>query len=358
MVKKDHYSKKYYDLDTIQRISILDVCSMLGLKVTKRGKNYWCKVRPEKTPSVILHPDRNTFYDFGNMKHGGNVKLVQYVKDCSFRDGVSFIADSFNLVPVQGKEQLMMRPLENWEYECIGLYGDMASKNISFPIETASLDELSELSYSFRMSMNDLRKLSLTDYESIIQNRAVPYVESLKNCYYSAVWNYYDFLRMFNRGAEFFDSDKTRIYFSQLTKNLYRAESILYRAAYNTHLKVSKPHYLDPLRVLSHMMQGRIKMELGNSSPDEIKEKARNRGCNVCSVEYSYDEYFEAVPDNIDHCAVFNGAVVFVQYLSDDYFMLTMPKSSEMHSKLDDEIKAIASSQIPYGRTVEQEYVL
>lgn len=47
------------------RISILDVCNLLGIKL---NRNYKCLCpfpdHKEKTPSFSIHPDKNIFYCF------------------------------------------------------------------------------------------------------------------------------------------------------------------------------------------------------------------------------------------------------------------------------------------------------
>ena len=126
--------KRFYDIDAIRCIPILDVCDKLGLDVVKKGKHYWCKVRQERTPSVILHPDRNTFYDFGNQEKGGVIALVQYASGRKYREAVQFLADAFGLQPTQTEHDILTKPLTDWEYRCIGLSGDLATKNMSFPI--------------------------------------------------------------------------------------------------------------------------------------------------------------------------------------------------------------------------------
>ena len=75
-----------YSLSEVKDIPILDVCDYLGIPVEKKGKNHWCRIRPEKVPSVILHTDTNTFYDFGNGEHGSNIDLVCYATGQSFID--------------------------------------------------------------------------------------------------------------------------------------------------------------------------------------------------------------------------------------------------------------------------------
>ena len=46
------------------RISILDVCNLLGIKLNRNYKCL-CPFHKEKTPSFSIHPDKNIFCCFG-----------------------------------------------------------------------------------------------------------------------------------------------------------------------------------------------------------------------------------------------------------------------------------------------------
>jgi len=45
------------------RISILDVCNLLGIKLNRNYKCL-CPFHKENTPSFSIHPDKNIFYCF------------------------------------------------------------------------------------------------------------------------------------------------------------------------------------------------------------------------------------------------------------------------------------------------------
>lgn len=308
-------TKTLYDLSELCAIPILDVCDYLGLDVEKHGKNYWCKVRPESKASVILHPETNYFYDFGNREHGNNIALVQYAKGgIDVGKAIRELAKAFDIKPSECWEDSFSKPLNNWEYKKIGLYGDLASKNITFPISTASVEELLDLEFAYCLPMNELRTEEPESYRHIIETKAIPYVENKRDYFYMSVWNHYNFLQLMGNGAMFFDSQRTISKFDAETKDLEQAERALYKASLGTGLPVPEPRHYDPQRVLSHLLQGKLEFSLGSVKPEHVSEQARERNCGICERTVSYDAYCAAGLDNHLHAAVFNQGKVTMLY--------------------------------------------
>lgn len=313
-------TKKLYNLDEIRSIPILDVCDFLGLKVERHGRNYWCKVRPETKASVILHTDTNYFYDFGNREHGNNIGLVQYANGgISVGDAIRKLGEAFNISPSVSIEENLAKPLNLWEYKRIGLYGDLATKNLVFPVTTASIDDLLDMSYGYSMTMNELQKSDPEAYRWIIKNKAIPYVENMRETYYISVWNHYDFLRCFGRHTDFFDSDRTILKFKDETKALEQAERALYKACLGCGIEAKEPSHYDPIRVLSRLQQGRLDISIGPMSLDEITALPNFKNEPFYERTMSYDEYCSYVFDDHPHSAVFKNELV----------TLTFPKSDK-----------------------------
>lgn len=349
------YKKGFYNLDSIRSIPILDVCDYLGIDVVKRGKNYWCKVRPENQASVVLHPDRNTFYDFGNQQHGNNIGLVQYARGVSAGEAIRLLADGFDIAPTQSKEDLLIKPLNMWEYQKIGLHGDMATKNLVFPVTIASTDELLDMEYAYKMPMNMLRKKDPKAYRWILENKAIPYVENKRQLYFLSVWNHYDFLHSFGHHVEFFNSEKTCAKFEKATRDLEQSEWALYKACYGTGLAVAEPQRRDPLRVWSHLVQGKLEISLGPFTREEIEKESANLNCRIVTKEISYDTYCSLHLDGHPHAAIFNTKAVTMLYpeTDRDYFdCLTMSTFEKPQPSLDfkmDMASRRSSSQVISG---------
>ncbi len=312
-------TKKLYNLDEIRSIPILDVCDFLGLKVERHGRNYWCKVRPENKASVILHTDTNYFYDFGNREHGNNIALVQYTcGGISTGEAIRKLGKAFNISPSIGADDLLAKPLNSWEYKKIGLHGDLATKNLVFPVTTASIEELLDMSYGYSMTMNELQKRDPEAYRWIIRNKAIPYVENKREAYFLSVWNHYDFLRSFGRHIDFFDSDKTISKFESETKDLEQAERALFKACRGCDIEMKEPEHYDPLHVLSLLQQGRLLISIGPERCDEIIAASNLKKEDVCESTMSYDEYCSYIFDNHPHSAVFEKEKVTITYPESD----------------------------------------
>ena len=340
-----------YDLAVIRGLPIVDVCELLGIRVEKHGKNLWCKVRPEKTASVILHEDSNTFYDFGNQRQGSVIDLVQYASSCSVGEAIRFLAKSFGIQPNKDAASLVSKPLSNWEYQNIGLSGDMASKNISFPIESATTDELLDISYLYQVPMNLLRTKHPSLYENIIQDRAVPFVNELRNAYFCEIWNYYDFLCTFHNGALFYDSDKTQEKFAARKATLERAERTLIKAMHNTSLTPPAPRNYDPLHIISLILQGRLAVSVGSLDKDQLAEEASYEGCNILRSEISYDDYYRLNLDTCRHSAIFNGKAVSLSYLDIDREIVELQLNAYLKVQ-----KPALSEQIRIARQSQKEH--
>lgn len=312
-------SKLFYDISAIKDIPILDVADRLGIHVQKRGKNYWCKVRDEKNPSVVLHPDRNSYYDFGNQAHGDVISFVQYARNLSNGAAIRYLGETFGLEPNMTQQQLLDRPLTNWEYSRIGLHGDMATKNFVFPIEEASMDELCEISQYYQMPLNKLSEKEPEVYRDLIQQTAVPFVDALRNSYYLDVWNHFHLVyAMGDNSINLFRSQKVRDRFREDTTALNRAERILFRACKNAGLEVPEPLQHDPVSVIRQLLHGNLTITLGNRNSATLCEQAQQAGCLVCEADLPFYSYFDDRLLSFPHAAQYRAGKVTVQYLSSD----------------------------------------
>lgn len=310
-------SNLFYDLSAIKQIPILSVAEQMGIDVQKRGKNFWCKVRDENEPSVVLHPDRNSFYDFGNQEHGDVIHFVQYAQGISAGAAIRYLGETFGLEPSMTRQELLDRPLTDWEYSRIGLHGDLATKNFVFPIETASLDELCEMSMAYQKPLNALCKEDPEVYRDIIQKTAVPYVETLRNNYYLSVWNYFHLtFTMGDNSIQLYRSSRLRERFSSDTAALNRAEQVLYRVQRNAGLTPPEPPYHDPVNIVRQLLHGDLTISLGNTDKEGIASLAKNSGCKVCDASLPFDAYFDEALLCFPHAAIYRAGQVTVYFLS------------------------------------------
>lgn len=331
-----------YSLDEVKSIPILDVCTQLGINVEYRGRNAWCKLRDEHNPSTILHPESNTFFDFGTQEHGSNIDLVCYTTGKSFADAVRYLGESFALAPETSADaRKRFRTMTRSDYARIGLHWDLATKNFIFPIDRCAPQKLLEIELRYQMSMNELRKQHPKTYARIIREKAIPYVSSLRNLYYLEVWNHYCFLNAAGRAFLFFDSERTAAHFSSLTQQLERAERSLYKAGQGTGLAIPEPKQYDPQRVVSRILTGRLSISIGPCTAEELS--VRFAGPCV-SFSLSYDRYVQADLKDIPHAASLTKDGIVISCRKQDLPLVRRrteaPDISEEHPQLDQSIKS------------------
>lgn len=172
------YEKKnYYELSEIKSVPIPEVLARFGIKINKAG---FFALRRERTPSAKYYPNTNTYCDFGRSNEGGDViKLYSILTGVDKRDAIAAFASEFGILPASKNENGNIEMTER-QYNAIGLYGDMASKNMEFDFEHYSLEANSRYSLKYQIPMNELKKRYLKKYEQLIVTKAVPYVQKMK----------------------------------------------------------------------------------------------------------------------------------------------------------------------------------
>lgn len=86
--------------DLKDRISILEVASMLGMRVpggARDSKIYTqCPIHKDTSPSFVIYPRTNSFNCFGACNTGGDqLTLIQFVKNCDFKTAVEWFRSTF-----------------------------------------------------------------------------------------------------------------------------------------------------------------------------------------------------------------------------------------------------------------------
>lgn len=307
---------RHYDLSRIRDISILDVCQSMGIQVETRGGRSWCKIREERTASTLLHPEKNTFHDFGTGQHGDAIDLVSTVQGVNKGDAIRFLADTFHIVPETGIQR--DAGLSDWEYRQIGLAGDLATKNMDFDLERQDVEKVSRLSQRYSMPLNDLRRQYPWAYEQILREKAIPYVKVQRYNYYLEVYTQGRLVK--EVGAEqLFHSQQIQDALSSRISQLQRAEGILRRACENTALRAYPVGQYEPVQDLIRIQNGEIKIPLGEHTYWEMNKIA---GENHTAVKYrtvAFTEYLSGKLEGFTHSAFLKQDAVVVGYLESDY---------------------------------------
>jgi len=338
--------------EQLKQIPILDVCSqVLNITPEKRSSTYWCKCRAgERTASTRLYTDENCFYDYGTNTGGDVIELVKYTLDVDFVTAVKMLQDAFHIPDPNEHTSVPRHTLMDWEYNCIGLYGDRATKNFRFDVDRMSLDHIQQISEKYAMPMNELRKKHPKIYRRLLIEHALPYVRALRANYLLAVWNHYQFCCKHVTPDYFYVGDM-RQKFAEDLNPLIQAEHILRKAAYKTGISLSPPREYDPAKDLDSLLSGTAKPDLGKLTYAELQSLAREKGCNIRYRTVPYDNFCPTGKlEQFPYSAFLKSGNVTIGYLETDHSALDpildamRPLPKQRHPR-----KPIPSPQQPYS---------
>lgn len=317
---------KFYDFEQLKAIPILDVCrDLLGLELEHKHNGWWCKLRGERTASALLHVDKNTFYDFGISTGGDNIELVKLHFDIDKKEAIQRLAEAFHIQPRTQQKARDSNELADWEWERLGLYADVATKNFVFDAERMSIERMYEISEKYKMPMNELRKKHPKTYERLLKEKAFPFMRQLRNEYYLSIWGRYQTAKSIGNTNLFF-AESLQSSFAEDRKFVEQAERALGKAIEGTNIPEQPKRDYDPAKVLESLTNGAIKPTLTEVGyPEMMQAKKDNR----CEIEYrtvDYDAYMASplkdycplTGRKYYHSAFLKAGKVVVGYLSVD----------------------------------------
>lgn len=324
--------KGFYNLDDIQSIPILDVCSYFGVPVQKNGGSAFCKLREERTASCKLYLNNadgyDSFYDFGSHVGGGVINFVAQCLGCDWQSAIEELARAFSIEPVNNSEYLNRNELTDLEYKKIGVYGDLATKNFEFDLEKYPLESVQKYSEKYAMPVNQLRKDYPTKYaQEILKKKAIPYVYGLRNQYYFTLYTWLSFQKSL---VGHFDINNVpeddRKEAMALCNQLTQAEKILKKALNGTDIRYSFKEY-NLYQDLTKLHLGEISFEIGENTYVDVKRESNHQGVDLRYRSVACDDYFSLKEYGID--SVFHAAFV----KNDKVNLVFLPEQSELIDK-------------------------
>lgn len=276
----------YYDLDKIKEIPIQDILQdMYGIESKKKGLNRaFCDIRGEKTPSCCLYLDTNTYCDFGDSNRGGNViNLVQQLSNVGFNEAVKTLSDRYGIVPERMEKSTFPTA---YEFKKIGIAFEKATMNFDFDFDKYGDKKTIEFAKKYAdMNMKELAEKEPTKYHNSLKQRAVPYIKSVRENYYSRLHSTYKLWS--ELGGSLDDMDYKQ--FADDCKELKNMENILTRAITDSRLLQYKPMEYDAKSDLNKILNGTIQFETGNTPYIELKTESKkaNRKLSYKKVRYN-----------------------------------------------------------------------
>lgn len=312
-------SKPFYNLDQIKSIPILEVCERFGVEVKQYGKNLKCKIRDERTPSTVLHPESNTFYDFGgNHDHGDSISFVGALCGVDRGEAITMIANAFHIEPQNPRAGLNPNELTLFEYNQIGLEGDLATKNFDFDIGRQGVERVKELSEKYNMSMNALKEISPRIFERLLRQRAIPFVRDLRNDYYKHVFDLYTFCSQANMTHVFFSRAESGAGFEDEIRALQNAERTLERACKGTSIEAYPVKDYNPGKDIAKLLSGEVKFPLGTVSYMQMKSLSEESKSPVKYQTCDLKGYLRTDLRRFNYSAFMKNGNVVVGFLEKD----------------------------------------
>lgn len=315
----------FYNLDELKSIPIEEVCRSLGIEIEHKDSRMWVKLRREDKASALLHPEQNTFYDFGTQEFGDNIDLIALTQNLTKGESMKFLGKMFGIEPVNPRSGLSDNELNLWEYAQIGIYGDMVSKNLQFDFVDSDFPtkEIFALADKYSISMNELRKSNdkadKALYESILRENSVRQIQVMRTSYFMGIWNEYNFLKGVD-ALELFDTVCSKDSFKKLYDDIKKTEQIFNKAIEGTKIKKFKNIDFSPKKILDDILGSRLKPEFGPYNYKEMQALAEQEDC---SIKYRVVDYLKhtELKDNlksIPYSAFLDAGKVIIGYLEKD----------------------------------------
>jgi len=370
--QKNEYKHKYYDRSLLNSIPIEDICYQIGLSVKHNGSRKWVNLRNEKTVSAIINTDSNTIYDFGDpyifgtgknggAKAGKPIDLIKYIYSCDFPEACERLADMYNIEPVNRNKNNKVNGLSYKEYSQIGVRGDIVSKNFDFDPEYPP-QKLFDLADAYSMSVNELKNSKKEEHKEIYENfilnkKALPYIQELRNHYYISIWEQYSFLKDVD-ALELFDTVCAKSEFVEMYEKIIKSEKIFNKAAEGTKVKKIPKIDYSPDRIMNDILEKRLKPELGSHSYNQLKALAKEKNCSV-KYEIIEPEMYYLAKEQIEDFPFrmfLKGNQMILGYLSKDAenINIALGRSSTIDKvvkkSLDEMIDEAGSHQLDYSQ--------
>lgn len=313
--------KNFYDLDQIRSIPIKEVANVLGVSVNRYNK---CKIRDEKTASVQLYTKNSNgydrFWDFGINEGGDVIVFASMVLGSDWQTALETLAESFGIEPVNNTEYQNRSELTNAQYMRIGVYGDLATKNLDFDLERYSMESAQKYSEKYHMTVNELRKTYPEFYtHKILRGRVLPFVSEMRNSYYSELYGH--FLLAQALGVQ----DATELppqqleKFGQMQRELEAVEKLLHKAAMGTSMEETLPVMkYDVKEDYLAVINGKVPFQVGPVSYNDMKHQARANDEILRYRSTPRDAYFAMLREGLEdvpHAAFQQGEEVNLAFL-------------------------------------------
>lgn len=103
----------------MEKPDILLTIEQAGFEPKRKGKSFWlsCPFHEEKTPSLKIDPERQTFFCFGCSTGGDSISFIQKLYDLSFKDACKYLnlQEPIKIDSEQQKKRTLINDFRKWE---------------------------------------------------------------------------------------------------------------------------------------------------------------------------------------------------------------------------------------------------
>lgn len=306
----------FYDLDEIKAVPIEEICESLGIEVKHHGGSVWCAVRNEKTPSVKIYVDTNTFCDFGNGNLGGSsIDFVKYAEEIRDNQTAIYrIAELFGIRPINDYDFSHNCELTDAQYRRIGIQADLATKNFDFNVEKYGIDRTKQFAEKYRMTVQELRVKYPNVYANVLKKKAIPEIHAQRQEYYQTLHIQDRVYREAGLDLSVQDTLPKEIIDAQ--KELIAAEKAMIEAIKGTDVKFSARGSYEPRKAITDMRSGKLQFEIGSVGHVNMKQISKN----LTYFKMPEDDYLNKKDqlNEIPHSAFVGGNMVNIAYDKSD----------------------------------------
>ena len=186
--------KNHYNIEELKAVRLEEILKIYGISVYKNG---FFSIRNESVPSCKIYSKTNTYCDFGDNTGGNGINLIERLENCERMEAMDKLAQLFNIQPDNLGDKEIKIILTDNQYASIGIYGDMATKNMQFDLTKYSFETNKRRAEKYRMPMNELKEKYLYMYEAIIKTCAIPYVQQNIASYVESMKQHFTFRNLF-----------------------------------------------------------------------------------------------------------------------------------------------------------------
>lgn len=329
--------KNYWDFDTInEMVPIEAVLEMHGIYPV-RGKY---RLREDDDhASASVHPNKkygNIVHDFGSGNNFNPLSLTMYLQGVDREEASRILGEAFGIPPKFSSKEAAeeLSKISDLDWKMLGIHPDMVSKNIDFSPEKYGIQRTMRYAERYKISMSELREIAVdkrndpsTDddfirrYESILRDRAVPYVYEQKYEYLRRMNDDYRLAIAVNPNyspQKIFEANRSD--YEELAKKVSGIELVLKKVIDGTDVKFFFRTY-NPEKDFSKVINGEISFEIGFTSLFDVSYRAYQNGAKVFSCVVSLTDYYKLLDNGLSELPVAakqKGESVNMSFMSTD----------------------------------------